>query len=298
MLHLLLVLYCQQVTEVKAPAEPASRYPAADRIVAMGDVHGDLKATKNALRLGGLIDAQDNWSGGATVLVQTGDQLDRGGDERAILHLFQKLTKQASAAGGAVHVLNGNHELMNVAGDFRYVTPAGYADFQSIRVDGNDPKLAKLPPEQRARRVAMRPGGTYALLMAKRNTIVIIGDTVFLHGGVLPELARYGIEKFNREVRGWLRGERDQPKHVRGELSPVWSRHYSLDVDADDCLLLAEALTLLHAKRMVVGHTVQNQGINAGCNNQVWRIDVGMAAAYEGSPAVLEIKGAQIKVLH
>ena len=48
---------------------------------------------------------------------------------------------------------------------------------------------------------------------------------------------------------------------------------------------------------MVVGHTVQKNGINAACDGRVWRIDVGMAAFYGGTVQVLEIRGDEIDVL-
>ena len=51
-----------------------------------------------------------------------GDLLDRGEQEVPLLYWLERLRRQAAAAGGAVHVLNGNHETMSVAGDFRYAT--------------------------------------------------------------------------------------------------------------------------------------------------------------------------------
>jgi hypothetical protein len=195
--------------------------------VAVGDLHGDLEATRRVLRLAGAIDERDAWIGGDLVLVQTGDQLDRGDDELEILDLLDRLAKEAAAAGGAVNVLNGNHELMNVRGDVRYVTLDGFADF----LDEPVPGLAGAEPATvvaavLARVKAFKPGGPMALRLAARNVVVVVGDTVFVHGGVLPEAARYGVERLNRESREWLRGERSSPPdllfHPDG---PVWSRH-------------------------------------------------------------------------
>ena len=70
--------------------------------------------------------------------------------------------------------------------------------------------------------------------------------------------------------------------------SPIWSRHYSLDTDEQDCQLLNDVLSQTGAERMVVAHTVQ-QTINPACNEKVWRVDVGMAAHYGGATQVLEI---------
>src|SRR5688572_25363601 len=84
--------------------------PAPARVVAIGDLHGDLATTRKVLRIAGAIDASDKWIGGALVVVQTGDQIDRGDDDRAILDLFERLAVDAKQAGGEVISLVGNHE--------------------------------------------------------------------------------------------------------------------------------------------------------------------------------------------
>lgn len=280
-----------------------TRFPAAPRVVAIGDVHGDLTATRRALRLAGAIDAEDRWIGDSLVVVQTGDQLDRGDEEQAILDLLEQLRAQAEAAGGALHILLGNHELMNVAGDLRYVTPGGFADFEGIeglRLD--DPSLSRARPYERARRAAFRPGGPYARVLARRNTVVVVGDSVFVHGGVLPGHMPRGLadlERINADVRQWIAGNTDGRAIAEPVLSPegvVWTRVYAAD-DASVCALLDEALSRLSAARMVVGHTVQASGITSGCDGRVWRIDVGMAAHYGGSVQVLEIEGDAVRPL-
>jgi hypothetical protein len=134
-------------------------------------------------------------------------------------------------------------------------------------------------------------------LLAERNVAIIVGQTVFVHGGIVPEHARYGLERLNREVRSWLLGLSPEPELFAKKGSPVWDRHYSLDVDEADCSMLAETLELLGARRMVVGHTVQENGITSYCGGSVWCIDVGMARHYGGEPQVLEIMGCQVRTL-
>ena len=278
--------------------EIRTRYPVVERIVAIGDLHGDLDATRRAFRLAGAIDDEDHWIGGKLVVVQTGDQLDRGGEEQAILEFLTNLTEEAARAGGAVHVLNGNHELMNVSLDLRYITEDGFEDFQdAVVVDESDSLIASYEPHQRARIAAFRPGGPFATLLAHRNTIVIIGDNVFVHGGLLPEHVDYGIDRLNDEIREWMRGERSRPQWSRGGNSPVWSRHYSVDADEDDAALLDDVLRRLDVSRMIVGHSIQDGGIAAYCDARVWCIDVGMAEHYGGETKVLEIMGDTIRVL-
>lgn len=283
-----------------APVEEGfpTRFAAADRLVAIGDLHGDLEAARMALRLGGAIDEEDRWIGGDLVVVQTGDILDRGDDEETVVRLFERLSKEAAGAGGSVHVLNGNHELMNAYRDFRYVTPGGFADFEDVAaVDGADSLLASLEPDQRARAAALLPGGPFARLFARRNTIVIIGKSLFVHGGVLPEHLDRGLDAMNEEIRAWLRGEAPQPEWIRGERSPVWTRLYSDEPDAEACDTLSSVLDRLGVDRMVVGHTVQRTGITSFCGGRVWCIDVGIAAYYGGRPEVLEIRGSVVRGL-
>jgi hypothetical protein len=283
-----------------AVVEPPTRYPAAARVVAFGDVHGDLAATRAALRLAGAIDANDAWTGEDLVLVQTGDQLDRGDDEREIVELFDRLREQARAAGGTFVVLNGNHELMNVQSDMRYVTPGGFADFVDVEgLELSAAELEQVPDPMRPRVAAFLPGGPWARRLAQRNVIAIVGDSVFVHGGVLPEHVDAGLERLNAETRAWLRGEREQPPAaVVGERGLVWLRDYSEDpIDEATCDTLARALGKLGAARLVVGHTVQSGGVTQACQGRVWRIDVGMAAHYGGQPAVLEIAGDQVRAI-
>jgi hypothetical protein len=284
----------------RGPAGPAIRPPAAGRVVALGDVHGDFEAARAALSLAGAIDAQDRWIGGDLVVVQTGDQLDRGDQEREIVELFERLTQEAAAAGGAVHALNGNHELMNVQGDLRYVTVGGFRQFEGTPgLDLSAPSLAELPAETRARAAAFSPGGPWARKLAGRDVVAVVGDSVFAHGGVLPEHVTYGLERINEETRAWMRGERASPPlQAAGERGVTWIRDFSEDpVDDAECEVLGRALEAIGAARMVVAHTVHLEGITSACDERVWRIDVGMARHYGGTPAVLEIQGTRVRPL-
>jgi hypothetical protein len=281
-------------------ADVPARRPAASRVVAIGDLHGDLAAARAALRAGGVIDAKDAWTGGTTVVVQTGDILDRGDDEQAIIDLFERLETEAAAAGGAVVWLLGNHELMNAAGDLRYVTRGGYADFEDVpgleAIDtAATAALADVPERARARVAAFRPGGPYARILAGQNTVAIVGDTVFAHGGLHgPWAGRF--DEINRSDRCWLAGTGDPPAAAEADDGPVWTRAYG--APEADCDAARAALTELGVRRMVVGHTPQPSGITSACDATIWRIDVGLARYYDGPIEVLElIPGAEPRVL-
>ncbi|XP_008800728.2 shewanella-like protein phosphatase 2 [Phoenix dactylifera] len=310
-------------------APPATRLPAPGRLVSIGDLHGDLPKALQALSLAGLTDpATTRWTGGGTVAVQVGDVLDRGGDELRLVYLLHSLKLQAAAAGGALHTIHGNHEIMNISGDFRYATPAGLDEFHRWAVwyraglamkrlcPGVEP-----PPDPfkgipksfpgvrkefwegiRARFAALRPDGPIARrFLAGNQTVLLVGDSVFVHGGLLQNHIQYGLEKINEEVRDWIMGlkGRISPVFVRGRDSVVWLRRFSEGLNCD-CRQLEGVLELIPgARRVVMGHTIQDQGINGVCEDRAIRIDVGLSkGCSDGLPEVLEINGGgELRIL-
>lgn len=246
------------------------------RIVAVGDLHGDLDQARCALEMAGVLssDGEDLWMGGETVLIQLGDILDRGEDEIAILSLLRSLDMQAKAKGGAVFQVNGNHETMNVEGDFRYVEYGAFdecIDFleylDDCRNDWNEAFVGWIGVSERwkkerkmsqnywgplnlvkkqkgviARSMLLRPGGPLASELAQHAVVLKVNDWVFCHGGLLPHHVAYGIERMNREVSYWMRGlsESGNSPHIpfiatTGYDSVVWNRLYSRDAsDLED----------------------------------------------------------------
>ena len=275
---------------------PPTFAPGAERLIGLGDVHGDLQAAREALVIAGAIDADDRWIGGELVVVQTGDQLDRGDEEEAILELFERLAEEAHQSGGAFYSLLGNHEMMNVQLDLRYVTDGGFGDFADTAWEAGDVQVEAYPEAERGRVAAFRPGGEWASAFAQHNTMMVVGDTAFVHGAILPAHVAYGLERANQEVRAWMLGQADDPDPITGGEGPVWSRDYSDGPGAAECAALREALDAIPAARLVVGHTVQDHA-NSACDGAVWRVDVGMAAHYGGPREVIEIVAGQVRVL-
>jgi hypothetical protein len=120
---------------IVAWTEPAStqsspwEWTGVPRIVAMGDIHGRYDELVLTLKASKLIDSELRWTGGRDHLVLCGDLIDRGEDDRAVLDLLRRLQGEAERAGGHVHALLGNHEVMNLMRDLRYVREGGFAAF-------------------------------------------------------------------------------------------------------------------------------------------------------------------------
>jgi hypothetical protein len=195
------------------------------RVVAVGDVHGDLKGLQAILREAAVIDAAGRWAGGKTILVQTGDLIDRGPDSRAVLDFVMGLEQQASQAGGRLIALLGNHEAMNILGDLRYTTEpefAAYGDEKSeqrrqaalrqyqkwLKDHAATPQPAELEAEWLKnhpigfveQREALGPRGRYGKWLRQRPVAVKVGDTLFVHGGISETVAVLPPERITARV--------------------------------------------------------------------------------------------------
>lgn len=283
---------------VASPDDESLHQPAPERIVAVGDLHGDLVRTLRAFKLAGAIDDKGRWVGGKMMLVQVGDQVDRGDDDRAILDLVDRLKVEAKEAGGELVATLGNHELMNVALDFRYVTEGSNPPFAEFAPGVNPALASRVAPDQRGRAAAFAPGGVYAKRLAERPIAAWIGQNLFVHGGILPKHVRAGLARADRDVKAWLRGDVARPpKIATGEDGLVWTRLYGAAPGRVECGILDEVLNAYGAKRMIIGHTVQRGGIKAACAGKVWRIDAGLSRYYGGPVEVLQIRGDETVIL-
>jgi len=228
-----------------------------------------------------------------------------------------------------VYVLNGNHEILNVSCDFSYVTAGAFqesarfgrrleelfGDTDASGSDGKgDPKNEKdaWQAALRARVGLFAPGGPLAQQFARNSTVLVVNDTVFAHGGLLPTHVRFGLERINEGVSRWMLGDesddlREALEYAKGpQSSVVWNRQFAREkgwrnpaVRYSQCGLLRQALELIPgAKRLVVGHTPQRGGCNCECDGLVWRVDVGLSRGVFGNPPqVLEIDGDRVRVL-
>ena len=256
-------LIAVSATVVLAPAAPVTSGPPAanpGRVVAIGDIHGDFDAFLGLLTHLGLIDGERRWIGRDTTLVQTGDYMDRGPKVRPLLDFLMTLESQAAAGGGRAIVLMGNHEASNAIGVMRDVPAsafAAFADAESERrresafaahvklAEARRASLARadtaipIPkiytiPEREAWMAAHPPGyveyleafgpmGTYGKWIRTRLVLARVNDTVFLHGGINPEVAPKKLESLNEQAQKEIaRWDRMRKKMVEDEIALPW----------------------------------------------------------------------------
>ncbi len=248
-------------------------FKGVERIVAVGDVHGDHDQFVKILRAAKVIDAKGDWIGGKTHLVQTGDVLDRAADSKKAMDLLMKLEVQAAKAGGAVHALIGNHEAMVLLEDYRYVV-AGEVE-------------ALGGPE--AFRKAFSATGKYGKWIRGHKTVVKINDVLFCHGGLTPETARLSLAQINKAVRDQLT-KGGYEGIAMTSAGPLWDRRLAIGEDDEVAKVLNVVLTKYGANHVVVGHTVTRTGVETRAGGKVIRIDVGMSRYYRGPAACLVIE--------
>ena len=221
------------------------RWENVPRLVAFSDVHGAYDQLRELLSDLELIDGENRWIGGETHLVSTGDLLDRGAESRKVMDLLMDLQNQAEASGGRVHVVLGNHELMNLYGDLRYVIDSEYLAYAGDRDDELRQRFEEKLHEQSssiealdqrfprgffAHRELFKPDGKYGRWITGLPFLIVINETAFAHGGVSPAV----IGKDLREVNSILHAELNQyleswlPLRDRGVVTPgddFWDRY-------------------------------------------------------------------------
>lgn len=239
---------------------------ATSRLVAIGDIHGAGEQFQTLLQQAGLLGEQEHWSGGVDTLVQTGDFLDRGSDVRAVMDLLINLEREAAAAGGRVEVLLGNHETMNLMADVRDATPEIFASFASAEsiqrqqtayedyakfVETRGAALGRPLPDRQTREdwleahpvgfveymEAMGPNGRYGQWLRSKPVAAVIGDTLFLHGGL-------SLENTTPSVEEMVAAARDELERFDTHRSHLVERGVILETSTFPEILTAVALEL------------------------------------------------------
>lgn len=303
---------------------------APQRIVAVGDLHGDFAAWGVISRAAGVADSAGHWSGGKTILVQLGDITDRGADSLLIIRNLQQLQKEATRAGGRVVVVLGNHEAMNSTGDLRYVTAGEYAAFATpqsaavrdayfaankARLEAADPSLSPAAIRDKFNKStplgwvehqkAWGPTGELGRWARSNPALVKLNGTLFVHGGISAELSKSSLDEVNRKVAAAMaKGDGAMDSILYDPLGPLWYRGLVIkDADAqaaragagsgnpDPAAELKTVLAAYGAKRLVVAHTPSLAGILILRDGTLARVDTGISRYYGGKLSWLEIIG-------
>jgi hypothetical protein len=335
---LLLLAGARPVPAAQQPnARPACDLRTTERVVAVGDVHGSYDGLAAILRTAGIIDARARWSGGRAILVQTGDVVDRGPDERKALDLLRRLEGEAMRAGGRVYPLLGNHEFMRMIGDWRYVSAEELAAFRTADsadlrerayaivladVQRRAQEQQQPPPDEAAFRAefvkeiplgyiemkqAFTATGVYGKWLRERYAVIRINGIVFLHGGISTATAALGCAGINDAVRRDLAVPNPTPEQTLAMLSssetgPLWYRGLAEEAEPAFAPALTNILELLGARMIVVGHTVPADfRITRRFDGRVIQIDTGMLGGtfYPGGmPSALEIRGDTLTAIY
>lgn len=300
------------------------------RLIAIGDLHGDHGAFEEVMTRAGLMNKDGNWAGGKTLLIQVGDIADRGPDSRQIIEHLRRLEAQADVSGGQIIAMIGNHEAMVMTGDLRYVHPGEYAAFVTNESDSvrdqlfadneaaivesyreEQPELtleevkaqweARIPLGAVEHQEAWAPDGEIGSWVLNNHSVVIVGDTLFVHGGLSAKYTAHSLADINNAAVGALNAQtRDREMLIHDPLGPQWYRGLlrepcgtmesgvngtSLTIEEELEIVLAH----FEVERIVVGHTPSLEGIKANHNGQVIQIDTGMSEYYGGTNSFLEI---------
>jgi hypothetical protein len=204
--------YTTLQNEYKLPQTSEDRLQLRNqqRLVCVGDIHGDVNVLKKLLQISKVYDGH-RWIGGDTILVQCGDVLDRGSQELECYSLLTRLSREAQYEGGRLILLWGNHEVSNAVGKFHATT--GDSEYEEIVGSSLDSSLQtnrwrlQFSNHQPARWVTYEPGGLFATsLLANMKVAVQVGKTVCVHAGLTKQhLIQWGgLEGMNRMAREWI----------------------------------------------------------------------------------------------
>jgi hypothetical protein len=252
-------------------------YARPAKLLAFSDIEGNFDALRKLLQHNGVMDEQYNWKFGTGHLVFSGDMFDRGNQVTECLWLMYSLEEKARAAGGHVHFILGNHEIMNMQGNHRYVVSKYQKNAQLM-----GKTLADLYNED----------SELGRWLRTKNVMEKIGDLLFVHGGISHDVwrMRLNLQEMNDLVRPWYGKKIDStnknlvilygsnktgPLHSR--LSPFWFRGYYGDLDnpreIPDMKQVDSTLRKFNVNRIVTGHTIVADTISVHYEGKIINTD-------------------------
>lgn len=226
-------------------------FQGVKKIAALSDIHGQYDLFIKILQNNGIIDEQNQWTFGKGHFVIVGDVFDRGDKVQECLWFIYQLEQQAAVAGGKVHYLLGNHEVMVLTGDLRYIHDKYRQTEQLFQMSYGQ---------------IFGPESVLGAWLRTKPVTMSINDIQFVHGGLSPALAasKITVEEINDTFRNEIidANPEDSAKNARksiflkGSQGPIWYRGYFRDSTFTESQLDA-VLEYFSKSRIVVGHTSQ-----------------------------------------
>lgn len=226
-----------------------SVYEMPEKLIAISDIEGNFVTFRDFLINNKVINPDNQWIFGAGHLVLAGDFFDRGLNVTECLWFIYHLEQEAVKNGGYVHFILGNHEIMNMNDDIRYVRNKYFDNSRLMNEDYKD--LYKQNTE-------------LGRWLETKNIIEKIGNYLFLHGGISEELNMLNpeIEDINTKSRNYYYSSKAARQSgdtlvstvFRSKSSPFWYRGYVQETIREDSLDLT--LKLFDIDKIVVGHTI------------------------------------------
>lgn len=269
------------------PKEKPSTYTEVERVIAISDIHGQYELMRELLLTSGVIDSVNNWTLGEGHLVVIGDNFDRGEEVLPILWLFFQLEQQALRAGGRLHLLLGNHELMVLQGDLRYLhrkynyTAAGFrTPYQELFAEGS----------------------VLGDWIAQNQVAVSINEHLFVHAGISPEVLdlQLSLEELNTRFRERIMRQPNATIYadptldlLYGNNGPLWYRGY-FGEEAIGRGKFRRQLRQYGLQKIIVGHTSQEE-IESRYDGQLIVVDCSIKLGQKGQ--LLLIEGGAVYII-
>jgi hypothetical protein len=257
--------------EVKLKKEIVPResvFKGAGKMLFVSDIEGEFEAFRNLLLVNGVINGKYQWTFGKGKLIIAGDLFDRGKQVTQYLWLLYKLEDEAREKGGDVNVVLGNHDIMNLKGDFRYVQPEYMANAQLMHQSYAD--LYSADTE-------------LGRWLRSKNIIEKIGDQLVMHGGMSGEVLskQFTLNRINNSCRPFYdvpaKQLPDSIKAFLGNTGLFWYRGYFMAPKASSALI-DSTLQQYQAKQIVVGHTIIDKNLAFYYKGKVLGLDVNQHA--------------------
>lgn len=249
-----------------------AEYNNVNKLFVVSDIEGNFRAFKRLLVANKVIDSKYNWMFGNGHLVLTGDFFDRGTQVTEILWLIYSLEAKAKAAGGYVHYILGNHEIMNLNGDTRYVNKKYFEN-------------ALLMNESYSRLYG--PNSELGKWLRTKNVVERVGNILFVHAGISPEVNALdlSLKKINKLVRASFGDTTDEYPDLKTELlygnkGPFWYRGYYKNKQNARATQLEQTMHLYDVKHIATGHSIIADTISVQENGKLFNTDVHHAGGH------------------